>query len=200
MDETNELSEALLNFREKRKWQIALRRYLLKGHRSTAYAPYFGLDIQSFRKWIELQFDDDTSWENFGETWQLDHIIPVGYFDFKNEEDLRLCWNFLNIRVEKSELNKARGNRVDVLTAKAYFQDIFSATALPICRDMIRKIEQIEISQIVSNNRIENFILENLQYFASVQTFTSYEFEQLNMGVSFEEIQLQRDILSKYSK
>src|ERR1700761_583282 len=123
-----EVNDALLLFREKRKWQIALRRYILEQRWGSSYAPYFGLDIVNFRKWIELQFDTETNWGNFSETWQFDHIIPVAYFDFGNDLDLRLCWNFINIRLEKISNNKNRGHRVDVLASRAYFERLYEQT------------------------------------------------------------------------
>lgn len=200
MEHQNTALASLLSFREKRKWQIALRRYVIEQQKSSAYAPYFGLDIQNYRKWIELQFDAEANWETFGKVWQLDHIIPVGYFDFAVENDLRLCWNFINIRVEKTSLNNNRVSRVDVLTAKAYFEDIFKTTALPISLEMIRRIEHIEATQSKSNKRRESFIKENFQYLTTIQRFTRYEFDQLNMGVGFDEIELQRKLVQKYSR
>src|SRR6188474_3101936 len=91
-----EITDELLKSREKRKWQVALRRYVLDKNLSPAYAWYFGLSIDQFRNWIEIQFTEGLSWENFGSAWQFDHVIPVAYFDFSLEEDLLLCWNFIN--------------------------------------------------------------------------------------------------------
>jgi hypothetical protein len=42
-----EVDASLLQFREKRKWQIALRRYILERNKSTYYAPFFGLSIEN---------------------------------------------------------------------------------------------------------------------------------------------------------
>jgi len=83
-----EITEADIRFKEKRKWQIALRRYLLDKQPSSYYAPYFGLDIETFREWIAVQFDMECNWENFSKNWQLELIIPASYFDFNQEEDL----------------------------------------------------------------------------------------------------------------
>src|SRR5690606_10922137 len=110
-----ELTPELLQFREKRKWQIALRRYVLERNKSSFYAPYFGLDSEKFRNWIERQFDADLNWENFSSAWQFDHVVPLAYFDFSAEEDLRLCWNFTNIRIEKLDAAQKQSFRVDLL-------------------------------------------------------------------------------------
>jgi hypothetical protein len=93
-----EVTESLIRFREKRKWQLGYRRYVLERSPSESYAPYFGLDIETLRKWFELQFTDELTWDNFGKAWQFDHIIPATYFDYSNENDLQLCWSFINIR------------------------------------------------------------------------------------------------------
>lgn len=193
-----EVTDSVLEFREKRKWQIALRRYLMLGHKSSAYAPYFGLDNQSFRKWIELQFDGECTWENFSEKWQLDHIIPVAYFDFKKNEDMRLCWNFVNIRIEPCGLNKNRGQRVDVVAAKAYFQELFDKTGYEVCSQLVEKIETIEVSQLESHELQERFIIEKKAYLNTISMYTSYEFDQLNDGISIEEIEREKQFLHKY--
>lgn len=193
-----EVTEALLKFREKRKWQIALRRYILEGKWGSAYAPYFGLDTQHFRKWIALQFDEEMRWDTFSVTWQFDHIVPVAYFDFDKEADLRLCWNFINIRVEKIDHNKNRGNRIDVLGAKAYFEALYNRTQYSICRDMIFKIEEIELSEIKSTKRLEDFIVDNKEWIDAISFFSAYEYGQLNEGISIEKILEERKFLDKF--
>src|SRR5688500_18764886 len=89
-----EITPELIKFREKRKWLVALRRYVVDGQPSFAYAPYFALNIKKLREWFEIQFDKEMSWNNFGEAWQFDHIIPVVYFNYSDKNDLKLCWNF----------------------------------------------------------------------------------------------------------
>ena len=156
-----ETPDSLLKKREKRKWQIALRRYVIEKAQSGAYARYFGLDIEFFREWIAIQFKNGLSWDNFAEKWQFDHIVPVAYFDFANEEDLLLCWNFINIRVEGIELNKVRGNRIDVMGVRTYFENLYNRTKYPFCLRMLNKITTIEVANIESNKELEGFIIKN---------------------------------------
>ncbi len=193
-----EVTDSLLKFREKRKWQLALRRYILEKNISEAYAPYFGVDNENYRKWIALQFSGELSWENFGSQWQFDHIVPVGYFDFNNPEDLKLCWNFINIRVERLILNKARGNRIDVLAVRPYFEDLFKKTGYSICLKMIQKIAEIEVSNIISEPFLENFIIENKEELEKLATLSPNEFSRLNRGMSLNDIFLEREILHKF--
>ena len=193
-----EITEELLKFREKRKWQLALRRYVLEKKAAAAYAPYFGLDVNGFREWIELQFTNEQNWDNFATAWQFDHIVPVTYFDFSKEEDLILCWNFINIRVEKLELNKNRGNRIDVLAVKPYFQDLYNKTGYTFCQKMIDKLAIIEVSNIESHPAIETFIINNKEHLEMIATLNGEEFARFNQGVSVNDILLEREILKKF--
>jgi hypothetical protein len=187
-------------FRQKRKWQLALRRYVIEGKPCPDYARYFGLPVYLFREWIEMQFDKQTNWENFGGLWQFDHIIPVAYFDFENEHDLLLCWNFCNVRVEKLTSNRNRGNRVDVLACKAYFESIYHKTGYFICKEMLEKIESIEVSQIASNDELEAFISKHHKTLLDLKEFTQGDFERVNWGVSVADVIAENKLLAKYGK
>lgn len=193
-----EVTDALLKFREKRKWQLAFRRYIIEKSPSQQYAPYFGLPIELYREWIELQFTDGLNWENFGKAWQFDHVVPVVYFDYAVDEELKLCWNFINVRVERLELNKTRAHRVDVLAVKAYFEQLFTTTGFELCKKMTDKITRIEKSNIVSEPAIESFILQNTSLLTGIRDLNEEEFNQLNNGSTLEEVLLEREILKKF--
>ncbi|MEO6255048.1 MAG: hypothetical protein ABIO79_17190 [Ferruginibacter sp.] len=190
--------ESLVKKREKRKWQIALRRYVIQKALSGAYARYFGLDIEFFREWIAIQFKDGLSWDNFAEKWQFDHIVPVAYFDFTNEEDLLLCWNFINIRVEKIEHDKTSGNRIDVIGVRAYFEDLYDRTKYPFCLRMLQKIKTIEGNSIESNKELEAFIINNQFYFEQIASFDQADFHRLNQGASISTVLAEKEIVRKF--
>lgn len=184
--------------REKRKWQIAFRRYVLEGSPSEAYAPYFGIDRVNLLKWFELQFKGNISWESFATKWQFDHIVPVAYFDFKREADLYLCWNFTNIRIESFSLNKNRGDRIDVLSVKKYFSDLYKQTEYSTCQKMVEKIEQIEISNMESNNELVSFLTNNKKWLEQVSVLNKDEFSRYNSGIELSDLLLEREILKKF--
>lgn len=153
-----------------------------------AYAPYFGLDIENMRKWFEFQFKGEINWDSYGKTWQFDHIIPVTCFDFSDDEELKMCWNFTNLRVEHFQLNKDRGNRLDVLAAKSYFKDLYEKTLYKPCLKLLEKIGRIEISEIISTEAQQAFIQENRAFLDMIENYSIFEFELLNSGRSIEEV------------
>jgi hypothetical protein len=190
-------SESLLKFREKRKWQIALRRYVLEEALCVAYAPYFGLDIKNLRQWFECQFNDGASWENFGVLWQFDHIIPVAYFDFSVDDELKLCWNFTNIRVDHFQTKKESGNRLDVLAAKNYFKELYNQTNYNKCQQLLNKIDQIELSERVSTKEQTLFLNKHKSFLNKIENYTSYAFSLLNSGKTMEDINKELAFIEK---
>jgi len=192
-----EVTPMILESREKRKWQINLRRYVLERSPCPQYAPYFGLDILNIRKWFEYQFENGLTWENFGEKWQFDHVIPVTYFDHNDEQELRLCWNFTNIRVEPLEMNKNRGSSIDVLGAKSYFDELYKRTNYPITKELRDKITKIELSELMSSEPQQKFLADQKDYLAHIENYSAFEFELLNHGRSIEDIRMEMEFLKK---
>ncbi len=188
-----DITPTLVKFREKRKWQISLRRYVFGESPCLAYAPFFGLDITSIKKWFELQFTEELDWKNFAKAWQFDHIVPVTYFDHSNKDDLKLCWNFTNLRVEALQKNKDRGNRLDILAAKAYFELLHKETAYGICGKMLEKIKSIEISKLESSKPQQTFIIENRKFLELIEDYSVFEFELLNSGRDITEVRKEVD-------
>lgn len=195
-----EITESVLRFREKRKWQIALRRYVIERNKNSSYAPYFGLDIDSFRNWIEIQFADGLSWENHGKSWQLDHIIPVAYFNFDDEQELKLCWNFINIRVEPFDESKGRGNKPDLLASKAFFEELYNKTGYSVCRDLLEKLRQVEQTEVINTDKQQKFISSNKAYLDMLSHYSNFEYELLNSGRNRDEVLREIEFFKKYNQ
>ena len=194
-----DISELDLIFREKRKWQLALRRYILEKNPSQAYAPYFGLGIEDFRYWISLQFTSLLNWDNFADVWQFDHIVPVSYFNFNNKEDLKLCWNFINIRVAVNYIHKTNTNKIDILTALSYFESLYQKTGYEMCNKMVEKIKSVQTSNIISEPDLESYIRDNKQKFELLSTLDPEDYYRLNKeGMNLDELILEKSILKKF--
>lgn len=181
--------------RDKRKWQIALRRYLIESKPSTFYAPYFGLSVDLFRAWIEIQFTNGINWENFGAEWQFEHLVPAQYFDLNNDEDLRLYWNFLNIRVEL--IKTTSQNKLDILGAKAHFDTVFFKTGLETSKKMSEKLQLIAQNEIAPPE-ILTFLNNNLSKIKNITTLDGELLLRLNQGEKLEDLILEMEILSKF--
>lgn len=72
-----------------------------------------GYTYEEFIKHIEKQFQPGMNWNNHGE-WEIDHIIPKDFFQFKSPEDVefKMCWRLENLQPLWKEQNQKKGNKV----------------------------------------------------------------------------------------
>ncbi len=194
--ENNHQTQTLRN---KKKWQIALRRYVLEGQKSSQYAPYFGLGITMFRNWIEAQFDPAMNWENFSAVWQLDHVIPTAYFDQEDEKDLQLCWNFINIRPGRNTGEESESPRIDAMTAKAYFNYLLEQTGLAQCAAMLAKISTMEAAQTSLATQAAAFIQAHKEQLEIMPQFDAVDYERLNSGTPFKDLAFEKAFFKKFA-
>ena len=193
-----EITTELLEFREKRKWQIALRRYILEKQPSHRYAPYFGLDILNLRSWIESQFSTSMNWDNFASLWQFEQVLPAQYFNLQEEEELRLCWNFLNLKVETLQNTDKQGKILNFPVMYAYFEEIFKVTEDLIAQKLMQKVKQVnkKLKLRITDPQIK-FLQDHHPYIKSLASFGPYEYELLNQGLTPSEIQQQMTEMKK---
>jgi hypothetical protein len=150
------------------------------------------------RKWFELQFEKEVGWSDFGQKWQFDHVIPVTYFNPYDEAELKLCWNFTNIRVTQFQENKEGGHWFDVLAAKRYFEELYKETFYPPCGKLLKKIGRIESSQMINVEKQQAFLNENRPYLDNIENYSMLEFELLNRGRNISEVKKELEILKKF--
>jgi len=71
-----------------------------------------GCDSDWFRAWIEHQWREDMTWENYGTHWCFDHVIPKAAFDFLDDAQAQACNDWRNFqpltRMENSHKRMAR--------------------------------------------------------------------------------------------
>ncbi len=182
---------------DKRKWQMAFRRFVLENSPSEQYAPYFGLCRVDLRKWFEAQFSNGINWENFGKAWQFEHIIPVAWFNDESEQELKACWNYLNLRVAPIEGSKPSS---DLLFAQQYFEKLYQASGFQGCLyyiDMLKAIIKAYSTAAVSDS-IVTFIETNQTALDAILTFSTEEYQQYLETGSAKSILTEREILKKF--
>ncbi len=191
------ITDLVLLEREKKKWQVNLRRYIIEKLPSIKYAPYFGLDIESFRSWISLYFDENTHWDNFGTEWKFSNYIPLSFFNLKDEDDLKLCWNFLNIKVEK--IHSSKYKEQEILNIVNYFKELYFLTRMPILIKYIEKINSFLNNKIIIEDKFVNFLLNNRTLIEDVKNFNETDLYKINaQNIKISDLILQKQILNKF--
>jgi hypothetical protein len=61
----------------------------LKKSKSKKSIEYLECDIDTYKKYIEKQFVEGMTWDNYGTEWHIDHIVPLKYNNPKIEEVIK---------------------------------------------------------------------------------------------------------------
>jgi len=93
---------------------------ILKGI-PTSYHTMIGCDIDFLKKWLEFRFDGNMNWDNFGKIWQIDHILPINAFNFNNEINKYICFNWTNLQSLSCFENKSKSAKLQL---HYYFNNI----------------------------------------------------------------------------
>lgn len=57
-----------------------------------------GCSNKSFRYWLEYNFTEEMTWENYGSYWHIDHIILCSIFNLLDYDERKTCFNWQNTR------------------------------------------------------------------------------------------------------
>ena len=72
-----------------------------------------GVDFETFTKWIEFQFEEGMTLNNYGSVWEHDHVLPISSFNLLEEEELHKAMNWMNIRPLTPLKNIQKSNKID---------------------------------------------------------------------------------------
>ena len=72
-----------------------------------------GCSQKFLRDWMEFQLYGDMNIENYGVDFVLDHTVPIASFNLFNEDELRKCFNWKNLRPMRPKENLSKGVKVD---------------------------------------------------------------------------------------
>ncbi len=99
-----------LNFRLSEALRSKLHRGI-KGY-NTSLTNILGCDMTFFKKWIEFRFDYNMNWNNYGKEWHIDHILPINQFNFKNQNDLNICFHWTNLQPLNAKDNQSKSDNI----------------------------------------------------------------------------------------
>ena len=93
---------------------LAQMRHLIRGTTpSHKLLKIMNCNKMFFFKWLEFQFEDNMTWSNYGKIWNIDHVIPASSFNLLNEDELKRCYSWTNLRPCTIEENREKGSKID---------------------------------------------------------------------------------------
>jgi hypothetical protein len=84
----------------------------LKHSKNDKFIKLLGCTKEYFLEWLELHFDDNMTWSNYASYWQIDHIIPVSFFNFTSEHEQYICFHWTNLRPLFKTSNIIKSNKI----------------------------------------------------------------------------------------
>ena len=72
-----------------------------------------GCSHSLFKKWINHQFYGNMTIENYGSVWQIDHCLPIASFNLLDENDMKKCFEWINVRPMYSNDNNLENDKID---------------------------------------------------------------------------------------
>ena len=80
--------------------------------RQSTHMKLLGCNKQQLKQHLELLFDSNMSWENYGE-WEIDHIKPICSFNMADEGELSKCCNYNNLQPLWKTDNRSKGGKIE---------------------------------------------------------------------------------------
>ncbi len=89
---------------------------ILKGKKEgKSWLKFVGYNLTDLMKHLEKQFDDKMNWNNYGNYWVIDHIVPIIAFNIKSFEDSNFekCWSLKNLRPLSKTENESKNDEIN---------------------------------------------------------------------------------------
>ena len=104
-----------MNFRLKKILRTRLNKVINGKRKDNTSIELLGCNLEYFKSWLEYQFTENMSWDNYGTFWNIDHVKPCSSFDFFIIDEQKRCFNWTNTRPLKKCENESKNNKVDIL-------------------------------------------------------------------------------------
>ena len=76
-----------------------------------------GIDINTYKPWIEYQFTPDMNWSNI----EIDHVKPIRLVDVSKDEELREAFNWKNTQPLLKKYHQQKGTKFNFLDYQLQF-------------------------------------------------------------------------------
>lgn len=92
--------------------RVRQRHAILKGKKLARNKELFGESTTFIRSHIEDQFYDGMTWDNYGDMWELDHILPCAAFDINSLEEQKICFTWQNLQPLTCKDNNKKRDKI----------------------------------------------------------------------------------------
>ena len=84
---------------------------------------YLGCSREEYIKWL-LSNNNGYTLDNYGDTWHIDHVIPLSKFDLTKEKDIMIAFNWRNTMPLSAKENLAKNAKILLPQIKEHQQKL----------------------------------------------------------------------------
>ncbi len=85
---------------------------------------YLGCNSEQYSNWLKYNFNEIYTFENYGKTWHIDHVIPIHRFNLENEEEQLLAFNWRNTVPLLANDNLIKGTKIHSLQIEQHYKKL----------------------------------------------------------------------------
>lgn len=114
------------NFRAKLKSKISdlIKKNSIKLTKYDYFINEIGCNKNFYLDWIEHCFEDDMNLQNHGKLYDIDHVIPIGYFKKYYENDMDICFSWFNTMPLYKKDNMKKKENIDINQIKKHLENL----------------------------------------------------------------------------
>ena len=94
------------------------------GYKEASSIEYLDCDVKFLKIWLEYNFQDGMSFDNYGPYWHVDHVIPCAKFDLKKPKEIAHCFHWVNLKPMKGSENMSKHANIDNIEILSHYQTV----------------------------------------------------------------------------
>lgn len=104
-------------FKIKKNLRIRLNKALRGNFKESSAWDNVGMSMYEFKKYMSTMFTGDMNWDNYGVVWEIDHIIPMTFFNLTDVKHVKIASHYSNLRPLTNFHNRSKGDKLTDVSA-----------------------------------------------------------------------------------
>jgi hypothetical protein len=96
-----------------------------------------GGELEVLLNWIEFQFTEEMNWENHGKHWHLDHVLPIKKFNIEDEEEVNICFSWMNMQPLERLANISKHDKILPEMVDAHIEKLIAYGSVADCAEEV---------------------------------------------------------------
>jgi hypothetical protein len=85
---------------------------------------YIGCDLEFLKSWLEYNFTEGMTFENYGLYWHVDHVIPCAKFNFENKSEIKSCFSWYNLQPLEASKNFSKHDKINEQEIQTHYNKV----------------------------------------------------------------------------